>query len=351
MHDDQTVAGILDWDRAKNLQQIKAGVKKVRWNENIVAADSKGHIGYWHPGRYFRRAPGIDQRFPLRGTGSQDERGFISFKHMPHVVDPHDGYVANWNTKPAHGWVDGDLSGTNTRPGGPANRVCDIEKILSGSHSFTHSSPASIDKRVGDDDHRYLGYRPVIHALKALGHLPHDARRARHLMLGWNGRAYAPGAKHGSSPLGTPAADVTDGPAATVFVAFTKKIKRLLFHSLPAAVTARLDTLSTESHQYDVTPLDNEALRVLRPHFSALTPLPRWAHGRSRHDIERHALVDAVKSMKRKYGHSPSTWRRPHGISHVESLSGVVGPSTTMPFEDRGTWVQEVSFSSGRPRG
>jgi hypothetical protein len=29
----------------------------------------------------------------------------------------------------------------------------------------------------------------------------------------------------------------------------------------------------------------------------------------------------------------------------------VVGPSVQMPFEDRGTWVQEVAFSAGPRRG
>ena len=59
---------------------------------------------------------------------------------MPHVVDPKAGYVANWNTKPAHGWVDGDLSGTNTRPGGPANRVVDLQTLLAAGHHFTAGS-------------------------------------------------------------------------------------------------------------------------------------------------------------------------------------------------------------------
>ena len=152
------------------------------------------------------------------------------------------------------------------------------------------------------------------------------------------------GAEGGSSPLGTAATKVTDGPATTLFVAYTKEIKRLLFGSLSAAVRARLDTLDPEAHQYDVTPLDNDALRVLVPHFSVLKPLSRWLHGRTPLSVERTALVDAVKVMVSTYGSSPSSWRRPHGISDIDSLSGVVGPSVQMPFEDRGTWVQEVAF-------
>jgi acyl-homoserine lactone acylase PvdQ len=346
MHDDQTVEGILDWDRAKNLRQVEAGVKKVRWNENIIAADSAGHIGYWHPGRYFARSAGIDQRFPLRGTGSQDEHGYLPFRRMPHVIDPRAGYVANWNTRPADGWVDGDLSGTNTRPAGPANRVVDLQNLLAAGHHFTPTSLARIDERVGEDDHRYVGYRPLLLNLRHASALTGIERRALHLMLHWDGRAYAPGAKGGSSPRSTPAAQTTDGPAATVFVAFAKRIKGLLFHSLPASVRARLDTLSTESHQYDVTPLDNDALGILIPGFSSLQPLGP----KRRIAVERNALFEAVTAMRRQYGAKPSTWRRHHGISHIDSLSGVVGPSTVEPFQDRGTWVQEVAFTTGRPR-
>ena len=76
-HEVDTVNGILRWDRAKSLDDVAAGVRQVTWNENIVAADSAGHIGYWHPGRYFRRPAGVDQRFPLDGRGAQDPQGFL----------------------------------------------------------------------------------------------------------------------------------------------------------------------------------------------------------------------------------------------------------------------------------
>src|SRR5581483_10578031 len=147
MHDVDTVEGILRWDRAKSLADVAAGVRHVAWNENIVAADSHGNIGYWHPGRYLRRAAGVDQRFPLDGRGAQDPRGFLRPGGMPHVVNPKAGFVANWNTKPAHGWVDGDLSGSNTRPGGPANRVRVIDHYLSHSHGLDSSSLMFIESQ------------------------------------------------------------------------------------------------------------------------------------------------------------------------------------------------------------
>jgi hypothetical protein len=263
---------------------------------------------------------------------------------MPHVVDPKAGWVASWNTKPARGWVDGDLSGTATRPAGPANRFRDLRRQLANGHDLTPASLMRIDRRTGEADHRYLGYRPVIRKLSHLHGLSPLQRRARDLLTNWDGRAYAPGSPGGSSPLGTPAASVTDGPAATLFAEFADQAKRLLFGSLPASIRTRLDTVSAE-HQYDVTPLNNDVLRILVPHISAIHELPRWAHGRSRLSIERLALIDAVKVMQNRYGNAPSSWRRPHGISSMDSLSGVVGPSVDMPFEDRGTWVQQVAFT------
>lgn len=340
----QTVEGILDWDRAQSLAELEAGVRKVTWNENIVAADSAGHIGYWHPGLYFRRPAGIDQRFPLDGRGKDDPHGFLPFRRMPHVIDPASGYVVNWNTKPAPGWLDGDLSGTNTRPGGPANRVAVIKRLLSHAHHLTSKGLMRIDTAIGEADMRAPSYLPALLRLLNDPRLSDAEVKALRLLEHWDGRAYAPGEPGGSSPSTTDPADVTDGPAATLFVAVRDAIKQRLFHGLGKDLKARLDTLSTESHQYDVTPMDNLALRVIRPHWAGLPPLTIVVGVKRPEVVLRHALAAAIARLTKTYGAKPSTWRRHHGISHLDSLTGVVGPSTTEPFLDRGSWVQQVAF-------
>jgi penicillin amidase len=340
----QTVEGILDWDRAQSLSDLEAGVRKVTWNENIVATDSAGHIGYWHPGLYFRRPAGIDQRVPLDGRGKDDAHGFLPFGQMPHVVDPKSGYVVNWNTKPAPGWLDGDLSGSNTRPGGPANRVVVIKQLLSHAHHLTSAGLMRIDTSIGEADMRTPDYLPALLRLRADQRLSAGEQRALRLLATWDGRAYAPGAPGGSSPSGTGAADVTDGPAATLFARIRDKIHQHLFHGLSPDLKARLDTVSTESHQYDVTPMDNLALRVLRPHWAGLPPPAVVIASKRPEAVLRHALAAAISSLTKTYGAKPSTWRRHHGISHLESLTVVVGPAATEPFLDRGSWIQQVAF-------
>jgi penicillin amidase len=348
MHDVDTVEGILDWNRATSLADVEAGVRKVAWNENIVAADSHGHIGYWHPGRYLRRPAGVDQRFPVDGRGSQDPHGLLPFRRLPHVVDPPAGFVANWNTKPAPGWLDGDLSGSNTRPGGAANRVTVIRGLLRGAHHLRDLM--RVDTAIGSADMRADGYLPAMLSLRGAGGLDDKQRDALRLLAHWDGRAYAPGEPGGSSPLGTAAQDVTDGPAATLFRDWRDALKRRLFHKLPADVLARLDTIPVESHQYDVTPLDNLTLRVLRPGWAGLG-VPKVVTGpRSPGRLLRSTLTATLRALEKTYGANPDTWRRPHAVSHLESLTGVVGPSEQEPFVDRGSWVQQVAFTRGRQR-
>ena len=40
-------------------------MRQVTWNENVMAADSQGNIGYWHPGLHPLRPRGWDERLPV----------------------------------------------------------------------------------------------------------------------------------------------------------------------------------------------------------------------------------------------------------------------------------------------
>ena len=54
-----------------------------------------------------------------------------------HVVDPAVGYVANWNGKPAVGWIDEYLDPASSRPGGKAQRVQVIHALLAANPKVT----------------------------------------------------------------------------------------------------------------------------------------------------------------------------------------------------------------------
>ena len=80
-------------------------------------ADDGGHIGWWHPGRLQLRPKRWDERLPLPGTGQAEWRGVLPFKALPKVIDPKQGWLANWNNIPSVGWTNGDASAQETNEG------------------------------------------------------------------------------------------------------------------------------------------------------------------------------------------------------------------------------------------
>jgi hypothetical protein len=87
-------------------------------------------------------------------------------------------------------------------------------------------------------------------------------------------------------------------------------------------------------------------LRVIRPHWAGLPPpsLVLVISNRKPAAIIKHALATSLARLTKRYGSAPGKWRRHHAVSHLDSLTGVVGPSATEPFLDRGSWVQQVAF-------
>ena len=97
-------------------------LNKVSWNENTMVADDQGNIGWWHPGRLPIRPKRWDERLPLPGTGSAEWRGFLRPSQRPHVINPDQGWLANWNNMPSVGWTVGDAPATERTSGRAAPR-------------------------------------------------------------------------------------------------------------------------------------------------------------------------------------------------------------------------------------
>ena len=72
-------------------------------HQNIVYADTAGHIGYWMSGRVPVRAGGrLPPVAPVPGwTGEWDWIGELRIEQHPHVFDPPQGYVATANNRQA----------------------------------------------------------------------------------------------------------------------------------------------------------------------------------------------------------------------------------------------------------
>jgi penicillin amidase len=117
----------LDLGRARTLGQFAAAAARAAYNFNLFYADRRGNIAYWHIGRIPVRAPGDNPFLPHDGTGGAEWQGFLPFDRQPHALNPRQGWLANWNNKPARGWAN---SSAGFWDWGPVHRVTTLMRLL-----------------------------------------------------------------------------------------------------------------------------------------------------------------------------------------------------------------------------
>jgi acyl-homoserine lactone acylase PvdQ len=117
---------------------------------NVFYADQK-HIGYWHIGEYPLRAKGVDPRLPSWGTGAWEWKGVWPYAKNPHVLDPKQGWLVNWNNKPSAGWDNGDDT-----PWGDVHRVrllaAGMRDALAGGHKLNRSDVVDVVRKAAVSD-------------------------------------------------------------------------------------------------------------------------------------------------------------------------------------------------------
>ena len=102
---------------------------QVTWNENVIAADDRGNIGYWHPGPAPAAAAaattsGCPTPAPARPSGAACCRA----RATPHVINPRAGLARSTGTTcPSPGWTTGD-SEARERLAGPFHRVALLQR-------------------------------------------------------------------------------------------------------------------------------------------------------------------------------------------------------------------------------
>ena len=98
-----TLTGFAQLGGDNSLPQFRRSMSLVTTLHNFLYADQAGNIAYFGDG-LVPVEPSfatVDPRLPALGNGTQQPKGVVPFADMPHSVNPAQGYLDNWNTKPS----------------------------------------------------------------------------------------------------------------------------------------------------------------------------------------------------------------------------------------------------------
>jgi penicillin G amidase len=301
-HEIDTLTGLAQLNEADSVRGAAKAIAKVTWNENAMVADDQGNIGWFHPGRLPNKPRRWDERLPFPGTGQAEWRGILKVSQRPHVINPKQGWLANWNNAPSVGWTIGDGPDQDRNTGRLHRAAYLFGLVRQAATAPSYAAVKAVDRAAGTHAQQRSLLTAKLRAADsgATG----QAKALLDTVLAWDGDY-----------------DSTDS-AGTVNpgVAAWEALKAAAVQTLPRASRDWLGGPG-HSHQYDFG--GGDAVAFLRLNSAGI----------------RGAAASAAGGLTARF-HSPdpAKWRDPRKMYDV-SATGLATPPA-LKFYDRGTWQE-----------
>ncbi|HUE28440.1 MAG TPA: penicillin acylase family protein [Solirubrobacteraceae bacterium] len=312
MREIDTLNGLAAVDTARNVADVGRAIARVTWNENMMAADDRGNIGYWHPGLLPIRPKTWDERLPYPGTGQAEWSGFLPVSERPHVINPAKHWLANWNNIPSQGWTTGN-DPASERLGGPWYRTAWLDRLA--AIAAKHPSFAAMNQMIHQEG-TVAQQRPLAQSQlrRALRGASGGAAVVLRTILHWDG-SYNETDANGTVDAGVAA-----------WQAFKDQLQKLALAPLGAAGQLIGGGEPGVDHEFDVDLGQAYALRTLGP--------AGW----------RRAAAATFTTLTSQFNSSdPAQWREPRPMYNQSALGAEQPPP--LPFFDRGTFEQVVELA------
>ncbi|MGV3615200.1 MAG: penicillin acylase family protein [Fimbriimonas sp.] len=287
----ESVDALANLWRAKTAAEADAAISRATMSFNFFFATRGGEIGYRYGGLVPVRPGDLDPRLPTLPGAKSAWRRFMRPEEMPHVLNPRDGLLTNWNNRPSTGWLNSD-----TPVFGRLHRVAALKAALPKG-LLTAQDVERAAWTIARTDPFWPAFRP--HVLRALPRLTPAAREA---IAGFDGSMTA-----GSRQAGT-------------YARFLDNLRRELF--LP--ITG--DLLSFEN------------LRTITQPTALLNAL----EGRTKVDYRRGRTITEVVVAAME----PAAQGEPY---HPGTIA--VPGEAPIPYSERGTFIQIVEMLASGPYG
>lgn len=156
--DGYEVQSLLAWlnvAKAQNWEQFLEQAEKMAITINWYYADKDGNIGYVSPGYLPKRPAQQDMRLPAKGDGSMEWEGILSFDAIPKAYNPAQGYLSNWNNRPAP-----DTTNTDTYFWAYGDRVNELNTQYAQKDQFSLEEIWDFNKTASYTDVNWRYFAP-----------------------------------------------------------------------------------------------------------------------------------------------------------------------------------------------
>ncbi|GIV11058.1 MAG: penicillin amidase [Fimbriimonadales bacterium] len=294
---------------ARTVEDFERAASHIPASFNAFCATRTGDIAYFYCGRPPIRAEGVDPRLPVPGTGEYDWQGIMPFAEMPRVVNPKQGYIANWNNKPAVWWENAD-----TPVWGMIFRVYRLNDLIRSKPRLTLDDVKAYIRDIAEYDEDAGKLLPImLRIVKRNAHTFNDElRMAIQLLEAWDCHE-----REGSA-------------AKALWDAWLDATRNRVFaDDLGNFFSPDLFRLAIQPSYIAYTLLGRQA------------PLPRqydYFNGKQPEEVLTIALADAITQLKRRHGGGMNLWR--HSAPRMNWGEAMPGA----PYTDRGSYIQIIQL-------
>lgn len=291
--ENQSVAGLLDMNRAADLDQFKQALRKnYAPMQNVVMADTEGNIAYQAAGVAPKRIlhQGLYGVAPAPGWERQyDWNGYVPFEQLPASNNPEQGWIATANQKIIAANDPNPLTGDWDLPT-RYNRIVDLIKSKN-----IHSAD---DMKTMQGDTLSLGATALLELFKASQSSHPLSAQAMEIGKSFDGNM------------------TVDSAGALLFNAWADQLTRNLF--------SRLSYLFTDN--YGTRNYRGSLLQQVKNPNSPWCDNPKTEQIESCQESANKALDKALDYLSKEYGNDPKawTWGKAHiAISEHRPLSKI----------------------------
>jgi len=296
-HEIDNWVGVVEMQRAQSLTEFEAkGIAKLSTDFGVCYGNERGDIGFWETGLQPIRATGADPRLPTPGTGEYEWQGFLSLNQRPHMVNPKQGYIHAWNSKPTTWSREGDEARI-----GATFRTWLGNRLGASAHNITLLDLEDYNRQIwnalGARDRTQTSpdfFAPYLRAAAEAAHDP-EVTQAVALMTGWNG-LYEDRDGDG----------YYDNPGLTLFRAWLEAAPQAIYSDKIGNWYKAIDEKRYLKYQTSFL------LRTLQGQSAGLPVKVDYFNGQSRDAVVAETVRKAIAAARPHFAGKPmAEWRTP----------------------------------------